>query len=230
MEQFSPPQHIALILDGNRRWATNKGLPKMMGHMEGSKNVKRIVQAALDAGVPYITMYILSTENIKNRSEEELNYLFSLFEKIVDYLEDFLKQDVRLRLIGDISKLPDSVQRNMTEVVEQTAQNKTLTLTLAANYGGRDEIVRTIQRMMSDGLTSLEVTEATVQAYLDTKGIPDVDMVIRTGGDQRLSNYLPWQSTYAELYFTQIQWPAFSPNDLNQAIAWFQEQKRNKGK
>ena len=223
-------KHIALILDGNRRWATERGLPKMMGHTEGAKNVKRITKAAIDHGVAYLTMYILSTENLKNRSESELKHLFTLFGRILEFLGEFVENNVRLNLIGDIAGLPEKTQKHMKEVVEKTKDNTGLTLTLAANYGGRDEITRTVKHIIADGTPADAVTEELIQSKLDTGDIPEVDLVIRTGGDQRLSNYLPWQAVYAQLYFTKTKWPAFSHEDLADAIDWYHEQKRNRGK
>ncbi len=215
-------QHIALILDGNRRWAIERGLPKMMGHTEGAKNIKRIAQTALDEGIDYLTLYVLSTENLKNRSESELKHLFMLFGRILEYLGEFTKNNVRLNLIGDIAGLPEKTQKNLYETVEKTKHNTGMVLTLAANYGGRDEITRAIKRIVASGVNQ--------ESMLDTGNIPEVDLMIRTSGHQRTSNYLPWQLAYAELYFTDVKWPAFSPEDLREAINWYTKQKRNRGK
>lgn len=222
-------KHIAIILDGNRTWATERGLPKMIGHTEGAKNVEKIGEAVLAKGIPYLTLYVLSTENLKNRSAEELDHLFSLFAKIVDYLDKFLKKNVRLQLIGNIASLPEKVQASLQKTVEATKNNTALTLTLAVNYGGRDEIVRAYQKAIDSGVSAAEINEEKLQSFLDTADLPDVDLVIRTGGHHRLSNYLPWQSTYAELYFTDTKWPAFSPADLDEAVTWFEKQKRHWG-
>ena len=224
------PQHIALILDGNRRWAVEHGLPKLAGHTKGAENVRRIAKAALDQGVPFVTMYVLSTENLKGRSQEELAHLFFLFGTIVDYLDKFLKHEIRFRVVGDTTKLPPDLQDRLTSTVEKTKHHKRLTLTFAINYGGRDEIKRAVQKIVKDNITEEQITEKLIASYLDTQDIPEVDLVIRTGGDQRLSNYLLWQSAYAELYFTKTFWPAFSAEDLAEAISWFQQQKRNRGK
>ncbi len=224
------PQHIAIILDGNRRWAVEHGLPKLAGHTKGADNVRRIVKASLDQHISYITMYVLSTENLQNRSEEELRHLFSLFGTIVDYLDKLLKHDIRFCVVGDITKLPSDLQDKLNSTIDKTKHHKHLTLTFAVNYGARDEIRRAIQKIIHDGVTEKNVTEGLVTNYLDTRDMPEVDLVIRTGGDQRLSNYLLWQSAYAELYFTKIFWPAFSEKNLEEAIDWFREQKRNRGK
>jgi undecaprenyl diphosphate synthase len=223
-------QHLAIILDGNRRWATAHGLPKIIGHTEGAKNIKRIAKTAIKQEIKYLTMYILSTENLKNRSESELKHLFSLFGKIIDYLDMLTKNNVRFRLIGDITGLPEKTQKQMQEAVDKTKDNTGMTLTLAANYGGRDEITRAVKKIIASNTDIADINEAFIQSQLDTGDMPEVDMLIRTGGDQRTSNYLPWQSVYAQLYFIDTKWPAFSPEDLTKAIDWFHLQTKNKGK
>lgn len=223
-------QHIAITLDGNRRWAVEQGVPKFKGHTEGAKNLKRIGQALADYGIPYVTLYTLSTENLKRRSEEELKHLFMLFAKLMEHIEDFAKQHARVQIIGDPTALPQHVQEALDEVVEKTKDNTGMVLNIAMNYGGRDELVRAVKRLVDAGVSSEEITEDRIQAALDTKDCPDVDLMIRTGGAQRTSNFLPWQSVYAELYFTPVFWPAFSLDDLDEAIVWFEAQKRNRGK
>jgi len=223
-------QHLAIIMDGNRRWAKAKGLPTMKGHTEGAETLRKITEAAGNLGIPYLTFYALSTENLKGRSPEELKHLFSLMEKMKKYLKDFKKNEVQMRLIGDIKKLPLTTRTVLQSIVKETKNYKKLVLTVAVNYGGRDEIVRATKKLIEKKLQPSEINEEVFQKALDTKDIPDVDLMIRTGGDQRLSNYLPWQTTYAELYFTPTYWPEFSEKDLKKAIDWFQEQKRNKGK
>lgn len=225
-----PLHHLAIILDGNRRWATERGLPKLVGHTEGAKNLKRVAKAAMNRGVRYLTLYCLSTENLTNRSEEELKHLFSLFEQLTNYLGEFVENNTKFRVIGDPTKLPESTQKKLEKMIEDTKNHQAFTMILAVNYGGRDEITRAVQKIVRENIPADTITEKTIQEHLDTADLPDVDLVIRTGGDQRLSNYLPWQSTYAELYFTPTQWPAFSEADLDRAIEWFQNQKRNKGK
>lgn len=232
---FMPPlepslTHLAIIMDGNRRWATEKGMPKFLGHTEGAKNLKKIAKAAKAFGVRYLTLYTLSTENLKNRSEEELKHLFSLIDQLADYLKDFNEENTSLRIIGNLEGMPEKTQKNLQGLVEATKKNTAMTLALAINYGGRDELVRAFKKMTAEKISGDEISEQTIQEHLDTHDMPDVDLVIRTGGDQRLSNYLPWQTTYAELYFTPIYWPAFSEEDLKTAVEWFYNQKRNKGK
>ena len=229
-QQKTSLNHLAIIMDGNRRWATKKGLPKMMGHTKGAKNLRTIVKAAQAKNIQFLTLYALSTENLTGRSADELKHLFSLIEKIPEYIGDFDKTETQLRLIGDITKLPEKTQKRLGLMVEKTKAYKKFVLTLAINYGGRDEIVRSIKKLVAEKIAPDTITEKLFENYLDTKNIPDADLVIRTGGDQRLSNYLPWQTAYAELYFTSVYWPAFGEKDLNQALNWFQEQKRNRGK
>lgn len=216
-------------MDGNRRWAAERGLPKLLGHTEGAKNLKRVAKAARDRGIPYLTVWALSTENLKERSDEELKHLFSLFNQLTDYLDDFFENNARLRLIGDIAGLPEETQKKLQSVVEKTKANTGMTLILAVNYGGHDEILRAMKKMLAAKLDPAELNEKTLEQYLDTADFPPVDLVIRTAGHQRLSGYLPWQTTYAELYFTPVKWPAFSEADLDKAITWFNEQKRNRG-
>ena len=229
MEQEHKLQHIGIIMDGNRRWAVDHHLPKMLGHTEGAKNLKRIAKFILNQNIPYLTLYTLSTENLK-RSEEELKHLFSLFEKLTDYIKDLLKNDTRLNIIGDLTRLPIKTQKKLKGVMEKTKNNSALILTLAIAYGGRDEIVRAVKKITSQNLPPEKITEEYFESCLDTTGLPEVDLVIRTGGNQRLSNFLPWQTTYAELYFTNTYWPAFYEEELKNIIDWFFEQKRNKGK
>lgn len=224
------PQHIAIIMDGNRTWATSKGLPKMIGHTEGAKNLRTISIAGSEQGIKYLTLWALSTENLLNRSESELKHLFSLTEKIINYLGDFQKYNVKFNTIGDLTKLPKKVQEALEETKEKTSKHTGMVLTLAINYGGQDEIIRTIKKIVSQDIKPEEVTKELIEKNLDTAGIPDVDLIIRTSDHQRLSGYLTWQSTYAELHFPKIKWPAFGASDLANSIKWFTEQKRNNGK
>jgi undecaprenyl diphosphate synthase len=218
------------MMDGNRRWAVEHHLPILMGHTEGGKNLKRILKAMLDREISFLTVWALSTENLANRSPEELAHLFSLFEKLVDQIEDLTKNNIRVNIIGDITKLPASTQEKLKAVAEKTKTNSKLTFNLAVNYGGRDELIRAVRKIIDAKIDSKDINEDTITSFLDTAHIPEPDLVIRTAGDQRLSGFLPWQSTYSELYFTPVKWPAFSEEDLDKAIVWFQQQKRNRGK
>ena len=223
-------KHLAILMDGNRRWATERGLPKMMGHTEGGKTLKKIADAARTRGIAYFTVWALSTENLQNRTPEELKHLFSLFEQLVDYLDDFTKNNVKMMTIGDLSKLPETTQEKLLFIANKTKDNTGMVFTLAVNYGGRDEILRASKKMLAAGIKPEELTEEAVSSFLDTAYMPDPDLIIRTGDQKRLSGFLPWQSTYAELYFTPIKWPAFTEKDLDEAIDWFQHQLQNKGK
>lgn len=223
-------KHVAIIMDGNRRWATEHNLPKIMGHSEGAKNFKRIIEASQKRNIKYITLWALSTENLKERSPEELKHLFSLFEKFADEIDASQKNNLRVLNIGDLSKLPISTQDKLSSVAKKTQTHTGLTLLLAINYGGRDELKRAVQKIINSKIPAEQITEELVSENLDTAGVPEPELFIRTGGDQRLSGFLPWQSIYAEIYFTPTQWPAFSETDLDKAIEWYQQQKRNRGK
>lgn len=224
------PNHIALIMDGNRRWATKRGLPKIAGHTKGAENIRPILQKCLDLGISYVTLWALSTENVKKRSEKELKHIYSLFTKLVNYLGDFAENDAKLQIIGDITVLPQKVQDSLSEVIEKTRDNTNMVLTLAVNYGGRDEIVRATKSLLASGISPEELSEEEFEKHLDSGMLPDPELIIRTGGHQRLSGYLPWKSTYAELYFTQEYWPGFTPELLEEAIDWFKSVQRNKGR
>lgn len=226
----SIPQHLAIILDGNRRWAAERGLPKLMGHTQGAKNLRTIAKAAQKAGVKFMTVYALSTENLKERSPEELKYLFELFGQLVDYLGDFIENNAQLRLIGNIDGIPADTAAKLRKVAEETKNNTAFVLTVSVNYGGRDEITRAVKKIAATGIPAEEITEALIGQNLDTAGIPDVDLLIRPGGHHRLSNFLSWQSTYAELYFVDVKWPGFDEAELQKAFDWFAEQQRNRGK
>lgn len=222
-------RHIAIIMDGNRRWAKERLLPTFMGHTEGGETLKKIVEETRRHEIPFLTVYALSTENLANRSETELKHIFSLLESVVNDIEKFITNNVRMRVIGDMTKLPETTQQALQEMVDRTKENTAMTLTLAINYGGRDEILRAIHKVQNSDATHA-LTEASFQTFLDTGETPPVDLVIRTGGYQRLSNFLLWQAAYAELYFTPIQWPAFTEEELAKAIEWFHDQQRNQGK
>ena len=230
------PQHLAIIMDGNRRWAKERGLPAFFGHNEGAKVVQKITKVVRERGIPYLTLYALSTENLK-RSEDELKKLFSLLHDVEKYLKDFLDNDVRLHIIGDLDGIPSDTAQRLRALMEKTKNNQAMVLTLAINYGGRNEIVRAVNRILLETKKSpilegehITINEKIFTSYLDTDTLPDVDLVIRTSGAQRLSNYLPWQTVYAELYFTETKWPAFTEIDLDLALTWFANQKRNHGK
>ena len=227
------PEHVAIILDGNGRWAKNKHMPRTYGHTVGSKVVERTVEDASDIGIKYLTVYVFSTENWK-RSQDEVSMLFSLIER---YLRSLIKKskknNVRCRVIGRRDNMSSSMLQVIEKLEEETKDNTGLTFTLAINYGGRDEITRAVQGIAQDvkdgKLNAEDITESTISDYLDTSGMPDPDLLIRTGGDKRLSNYLPWQLTYTEFYFTPVLWPAFTKNDLIDAVIKYNGRDRRFG-
>lgn len=227
------PEHVAIILDGNGRWAKNKHMPRTYGHTVGSKVVERTVEDASDIGIKYLTVYVFSTENWK-RSQDEVSMLFSLIER---YLRSLIKKskknNVRCRIIGRRDNMSSSMLQVIEKLEEETKDNTGLTFTLAINYGGRDEITRAVQGIAQDvkdgKLNAEDITESTISDYLDTSGMPDPDLLIRTGGDERLSNYLPWQLTYTEFYFTPVLWPAFTKNDLIDAVIKYNGRDRRFG-
>lgn len=228
------PQHIAIILDGNGRWAKSKGMPRTYGHTIGAKNVETIAKAASDLGVKYLTLYAFSTENW-NRPESEVKALMNLLES---YLKNCIrtadKNNMHVRVIGDKTGLTENFQQQIAELEKASAVNTGLNLTIAINYGSRDEMVRAMKRMTEDveagKLAREEITEAVFSGYLDTRELPDPDLMIRTSGEQRLSNYLLWQLAYAEFYFTPVPWPDFNGKELEKAIEAYNNRDRRYGK
>jgi undecaprenyl diphosphate synthase len=228
------PAHIAIIMDGNRRWAKERGLPANLGHNEGAKNLRRIAQVCEDIGVKYLTVFAFSTENWK-RSDEEVNHLMNLLTESIDDFDKKTKDsNVRVRLVGDPSRLPEKLQNSIINIEERTKNNTGLTVNIAINYGGRPElikVVKDISREVKNGNINIDdINEDTVNKYLYTAGSPDPDLMIRPGGEQRLSGFLIWQSAYTEYYFTNKYWPAFNRKELIKAIEVYQNRKRNFGK
>jgi len=227
------PQHVAIILDGNGRWAKSKGLPRNAGHTAGAKNVETICQAAHDMGIKYLTLYAFSTENW-NRPEAEVNALMTLLE---NYLKNCIrtanKNNMRVRVIGEIGRLSEKFQNQIKELEEVSSTNTGLNLTIAINYGSRDEMLRAMKHMIEDhdnGKLAIEdVTPECFSSYLDTKDLPDPDLMIRTSGEQRLSNYLLWQLAYSEFYFTQVPWPDFNKHELELAVEAYNKRDRRFG-
>ena len=214
---MSVPRHVAIILDGNGRWAKAKGLPRTAGHTAGAKNVEVVCEEAYNMGIEYLTLYAFSTENW-NRSKEEVTALMNLLNQYLkNCLKTAKKNNMRIRVIGDISRLDPSMQEKICLLEKESASYTGLNLTIAINYGSRDEIVRGIKRMYQDveehKLDADAISEDTVSKYLDTADLPDPDLMIRTSGEQRLSNYLLWQLAYAEFYFTPVAWPDFRGED-----------------
>ena len=227
------PQHIAIILDGNGRWAKAKGMPRNYGHTAGAKNVETVCQAAHDLGVKYVTMYAFSTENW-NRPEGEVEALMKLLES---YLKNCIKtadkNNMRVRVIGDTTRLSERFQERIRELEAASAKNDGLNLQIAINYGSRDEMTRAMRRMSEDVAAGKrkpeEITESVFEEFLDTAGIPDPDLLIRTSGELRLSNFLLWQLAYSEFYFTDVPWPDFHKEELERAIEAYNKRDRRFG-
>lgn len=227
------PQHVAIILDGNGRWAKKRFLPRNMGHVQGARAVEQICEDAHDLGIKYLTVYAFSTENWK-RPDDEVSALMKLLKKYLkDCLERSSKNNMRVRVIGDISRLTKDLQDQIVELEEKSSVNTGLNFTVALNYGGRDEMIRAMKKMMQDiqdGKKSVDdISEDVFANYLDTKGIPDPDLMIRTSGEQRISNYLLWQMAYSEFYFTDVLWPDFNKKELQKAIDYYAGRDRRFG-
>lgn len=230
---MSAPNHIAIILDGNGRWAKSKGMPRTFGHTMGAKNVEVISRAAWKAGVKYLTLYAFSTENWK-RPDSEVKALMTLLEEYIHTCMRTAKKDnLRVRFIGDMSGLSEKMQELVKKLEEETSKYTGLNLTIAVNYGSRDEMIRAMKSLCkdnADGIISIdEINEESFSKYLDTKNIPDPDLMIRTSGEQRLSNYLLWQLAYSEFYFTDVPWPDFDEKCLNEAILEYEKRNRRFG-
>ncbi len=228
------PQHIAIILDGNGRWAKAKGMPRNYGHAQGSKNVEKICEEAWRMGIKYLTVYAFSTENW-SRPENEVAALMKLFRNYMKTcLKTAAKNDMKIRVIGDIEPLDDDIKSRIRELEAATTDNGGLNFTIALNYGSRDELTRAAQKMAKDcaerKIKAEEIDESVFETYLDTHGIPDPDMMIRTSGEQRLSNYLLWQLAYSEFYFTDVPWPDFTKEELVKAIEEYNHRHRRFGK
>ncbi|MCB1427618.1 MAG: isoprenyl transferase [Nitratireductor sp.] len=227
------PRHIAIIMDGNGRWAKARGLARFHGHRRGVETVKQIVRAACDQGIEFVTLYSFSTENW-SRPREEVSELMNLLKVFIRKdLAELHQKNIRVRIIGDRENLPSDIAPLLLEAEALTRDNTDNTLVIAFNYGGRHEIVRAVRRiaeMVAQGEIAPEtIDEAMIATNLDTAGIPDPDLIIRTGGEKRISNFLMWQSAYSEFYFTDCRWPDFTPADLNAAIEDFAQRQRRFG-
>ncbi len=232
-KQSWPLRHVAIIMDGNRRWADLKRLPRLVGHQAGVKSLKRLVEYVGSTGLQYLTVYAFSSENWQ-RSQDEVQYLFELFAKVLtDELSDISKNNVKLNFLGQIEKLPGSLDRSLKEAMAVTKDNTGLSLQIALNYGSRSEITeatRRIARAVAAGNLSAEaIDDSLIETYLYTSGMPDPELVIRTGGEMRLSNYLLWQAAYAELYVTEVLWPDFTPEEFDKSVNEFTRRERRWG-
>lgn len=227
------PQHVAIILDGNGRWAKSRGMPRNYGHAQGSKNVEKICEEAWRMGIKYLTVYAFSTENW-NRPKDEVDALMKLLRNYMKTcLKTAKKNDMKIRVLGDLRRLDEDIRSRIAELEEATKENGGLNFQIAINYGSRDEIVRAVRQLAADcvkGKVSAEdIDEQVFESYLDTHDIPDPDLMIRTSGELRLSNYLLWQLAYTEFYFTEVPWPAFTKEELWKAIEKYNGRERRYG-
>ena len=227
------PEHVAIIMDGNGRWAKRRGLPRNMGHRQGGKAVEAICEDAYHLGIKYLTVYAFSTENW-SRPQDEIAALMNLLRS---YMKDCVRQaeknKMRVKIIGDISKLDEDLQESIRNLVEKSKNNDGLCFQIALNYGGRDELLRAIQGICQDvknkALEIEDISQNLIAAYLDTADVPDPDLLIRTSGEQRISNFLLWQLAYTEFYFPDVLWPDFTKDDLIDAIAYYNTRERRYG-
>lgn len=227
------PEHVAIIMDGNGRWAKKRFMPRSYGHVQGSKVVEKIIKDAADLGTKYLTVYAFSTENWK-RPEEEVGTLMNLLNK---YLKDCIKKcqknNMKVKVIGETKRLSQELQDKIKELEEVSKDNDGIQFTMALNYGGRDEMVRAMKKMAEDiqngAVIKEEITEELFASYLDTAGMPDPDLMIRTSGEERISNFMMWQLAYTELYFTNVLWPDFDKEELIKAIEYFNGRDRRFG-
>jgi undecaprenyl diphosphate synthase len=224
------PTHIAIVMDGNGRWALARGLPRLAGHRAGTENLRRIIEACIEFGIRYLTIYAFSTENW-GRPKEEVEGLMKIFEDVIDReLQELRDQGVQLRHIGRLDRLDPAFRQKVIHALEYTRHNTRLVLNIAFNYGGRDEIVNAIQHLIKDGVKADEITEARVNQYLFTAGVPDPDLIIRTSGELRGSNFLIWQGAYSEWYFPPVYWPDFDKEQLRLALEEYSHRERRYGR
>ena len=222
------PEHIAIIMDGNGRWAKAKGLPRTAGHVQGVETVRKITEACVRRGVKYLTLYTFSTENW-NRPVEEIKALMDLlFKNLED--EIFMKNNVRFSVIGDMTRLPAEIREKIQKMIDRTAANEKMTMVLAISYSSRWELANAVKEIVREGMAPDDISEDTVSQHLQTHAMPDPDLLIRTGGELRVSNYLLWQIAYSELYFCDTFWPDFDEAELDKAIADYQARERRYGK
>lgn len=223
------PTHIGIIMDGNGRWAQARGLPRLAGHRAGTENLRRVIEACIEFGVKYLTIYAFSTENW-GRPLEEVQGLMNIIEDVIEReLEELNDQGVQLRHLGRLDRLKPALREKVLHAVELTRQNNRLILNIAFNYGGRDEIVCAIQRMITDNVKAEQVTDELVSQYLFTAGVPDPDLIIRTSGELRSSNFLIWQGAYSEWYFPSAYWPDFDKEELRRALQDYSQRQRRYG-
>jgi len=228
------PKHVAIIMDGNGRWAKQKGRLRVFGHENGTKSVREITETCVELNIENLTLYAFSTENWKRPKIEVQTLMKLLISSLKNEIKTLQDNDIRLQTIGNTDELPRKVQRELQDVISQTKGNKKMTLTLALSYGSRDEIINTIKQIsikVKNNIISPElIDESVINEHLYTRNLPDVDLLIRTSGEQRISNFLLWQIAYAELFFTEVLWPDFTKEDLYEAILSYQKRERRFGK
>jgi undecaprenyl diphosphate synthase len=223
------PKHVAIIMDGNGRWAAQRSLPRLAGHDAGTENIRRITFKAGELGIKYLTLWAFSTENWKRPTEEVQGIMRILASAIESETEELHRQGAQLRHIGDLQALDPTLQQAVRDAIALTANNTNLVLTLAFNYGGRQELLHAMRRIVEDGIAPESLDEETVDRYLFTHGIPDPDLIIRTSGEYRTSNFLIWQAAFAELYFSPVFWPDFGPDELAEAVSDYGRRERRFG-
>lgn len=223
------PQHVAIIMDGNGRWAKHRGLPRLAGHKQGATNAQRVVEIFTEYRIPYLTLYAFSTENW-NRPQAEVKGLFQLLEEKLDEgVKLAQEKGIKIRHLGKLDGLSPEIQHRIKQALKLTQNNTGMTISLAFNYGGRDEIVEVMRRLILSGIPAQKIDESIVSQYLYTAGIPDPDLIIRTGGESRLSNFLTWQAAYAEIYFTPVLWPDFDRREIDKALIFYRQRQRRFG-
>jgi undecaprenyl diphosphate synthase len=232
-EQYPPlervPRHVGIIMDGNGRWARAQGLPRSAGHRAGTENLRRLLRAAVEFGIETLTIYAFSTENW-GRPAGEVRVLLSILERVIDReLSELHEEGVQLRHMGRLERIPQGLQRKVLDAIELTKNNQRLILNVAFDYGGRAELVDAIRRIIADGVPAEQVDEALVSRYLYTAQLPDPDLIIRTSGEMRISNFLIWQGAYAEFYVTPTLWPDFDKDELYEALEHYSQRERRYG-
>lgn len=227
----SLPQHVAIIMDGNRRWAKKNNLTSGEGHKAGAKNLEKIMNHCLDLGIKYLTVYALSTENWKKRSPEEVKGIFDLLVFLVtNNFQKYSNAGIRLNILGNFTVFPDYVINAINKALSIKVENPKLIMNIALNYGGRDELITAFKKIIDQKISSNEITEELISQNLYTANQPEPELIIRSGGEIRLSNFLLWQSSYSELYFSPILWPDFDEKELDKSIVWYQDRDRRMGK
>lgn len=224
------PDHVAIIMDGNGRWAKSRGLPRLAGHKAGTENLRRVIRGCVEFGIKYLTIYAFSTENW-GRPPDEIAGLMNIIEEVIDKeLNELHKQGVQLRHVGHLDQLDASLRNKVMNAVEMTRNNDRLILNIAFNYGGRDEIICAVKSIIREGIKAEDVTPELFSTYMFTNQSPDPDLIIRTSGEMRISNFLIWQAAYSEWYFTPTLWPDFDKEELRKAIIAFSQRERRYGK